>query len=90
MIDKTLYKRLRKNVQASIDEQKDRGFIAITPKHFSGPGLSPRVLREAWRYIAKDLGLVDDGTGTGTWTVPGKGFSPAAYMAEVAERLGKK
>lgn len=76
MIPKPKYRALRKRVKAVIDKQlvEDRAFIAVEKYWFKLHGLSDRELDEAWPHIVKDLGLVDDGTGYDTFTLPGHGI----------------
>ena len=75
MIDKTKYKRLRKFVAQEVRLQKEEGpLVAITRGHMqmmlSSFPLSRDELNIAWPHLVNDLGLVDDGSGTDTWTVP--------------------
>lgn len=88
MIPKPKYKRLLKAVKAELDNQHGNDFIAITQGRFSiglkvkmgdrEQFITDREVAEAWPYIVKELGLVDDGTKTDTWTLPGHGITPEA------------
>lgn len=76
MIERSKYRKLRKAVATQIKEQLDRDFIAINKKFFITPEIAKHEVNAAWPYVARELGLVDDGTGCDTWTIPGRGIFP--------------
>ena len=91
MIDKSKYKKLKKHVQERLMEQAGSSFIAVDKSflyHSLRGVINGREIDEAWKYIVKDLGLVDDGTGTNTWTLPGRGFTVESFTAAVI--LGRR
>ena len=75
MIERSKYKKLRKAVQIQIEEQADRGVVVVTKARSRDiSGLHQNEIQEAWPHIVREFGLVDDGTGTSTWTLLGKGL----------------
>lgn len=66
------FRKLIKLVQTELEKQKDKPFVAIN-KGFFTFAFHRREVEKAWPSVAKQLGLVDDGTGTDTWTLPGRG-----------------
>lgn len=80
VLDRPTYKALRKNVKHCVDEMiKDHGNVSIQPTWFMSVKVGNRMISlsdhdidAVWSKIASDLGLVDDGTNTNTWTMSGK------------------
>jgi hypothetical protein len=74
MIPRPDYRKLRRLVQQELKLQESALFIAITQGRFSSFGVHPKQIDKAWPHLMKELGLVDDGTKTSTWTLPGRGI----------------
>jgi hypothetical protein len=76
MLNRPEYKRLTRLVKASLEDQKKsgNGLIAITQGFYSMGFSSRRDFAQSWPKLMKELGLVDDGTGTHTYTLAGHGF----------------
>lgn len=74
MLNRPEYKRLVKHVRSMIEEQKatGNGLVAITRGFVGFP--RTRDFEESWPRAMAELGLVDDGTGTNTYTIKGHGF----------------
>jgi hypothetical protein len=70
------YKLLVKMVREAVEEQKSsgNGLVAITQGFFSMSFRSRHDFEQSWPKVMAQLGLVDDGTGTGTFTLKGHGF----------------
>src|SRR5687768_7900611 len=79
-VDRPTFRALRKIVEQEIaNQQQHGGYVALQPWHYSlhkinGRSLSNKDLEAVWPSIVKALGLIDDGTNSKTWTVPGKGL----------------
>jgi len=91
MIDKSKYKRLRKRVKAALEEQNDSSFDSVQVWHFYGlmRDISDREIDVAWPHLMRDLSMVDDGTGTGTFARRGREFSVAKYVADAEARRAR-
>ena len=74
MLNRPEYKRLVKQVRKDLDEQMaDQPFVAISQGMYSLQfrGKDRVGFKESWPKVMKELGLIDDGTGTDTWTKRG-------------------
>lgn len=92
MLPRPEYRKLRRFIVKQIEDQKDNSFIAISKGMMESflPHIGIRihgsryersvVWNKAWSHICKDLGLVDDGTNTNTFTLPGRGFTIAHLL----------
>lgn len=94
MLNRPEYKKLVATIRDAVEEMKTEhvSIVAITKEHFSYITRSHRDFDESWPRVMKELGLVDDGTGTETWTVPGYGLHDRApeYKKDVEKRFGTK
>jgi hypothetical protein len=97
MLNRPEYKKLVAAVRRSLKEQQTSGqpFIAITKgfhSHLIGPQCPRHEFDLAWPRVMKELGLVDDGTHTDTWTLPGKGLMQnlPAWEKDIDERIKDK
>lgn len=73
MLNRPDYKKLVKRMKAHIEDQKPSGLVAITKGLFTYE-FHGHDFEQSWPRALKECGLVDDGTGTETFTVPGYGF----------------
>lgn len=79
MLNRPDYKKLVKRVREQVEEQLSQPFVAITQGIFSF-GFPHHDFKESWPKVMKELGLVDDGTNTNTWTKPGHGFKLSMHL----------
>jgi hypothetical protein len=80
------YKKIVERLRQCIEEQRNAPFIAINKWH-AGRDVPFSVLDKVWPKLMLELGLVDDGTGTQTYTLPGRGFTVSAYAQDIAQRV---
>ena len=50
--------------------------------------IPPKDIEAVWPKLMSDLGMVDDGTGTNTWTKPGKELAILPQLQEYAKEKG--
>ncbi len=86
MLNRPEYKRLIKRLKREIEEQKPSGLVAITKGLFSFE-FRGRDFDQSWPRALKECGLVDDGTHTETFTVPGLGFKDLYGEGDVGDPL---
>lgn len=77
MLNRPDYKKLIKLLKLHIEDQKPSGLIAIT-KGLLSFNFHGRDFEQSWPRALKECGLVDDGTGTETFTIPGYGLMDQA------------
>jgi len=82
-MDRQQHRLLVRAIQRDIEAQKSQGFVAITkgflPNVFTIQGrqivISSKEIEKEWPSLMKEVGLVDDGTGYDTWTLPGRSIT---------------
>lgn len=70
-LDRPTFRRLKKAIESQLEEQKDQSFVAIT-SGFLAYNFSSIEIEKGFVAACESLGLVDDGTRTRTFTLPGK------------------
>lgn len=82
------YKKLVESLRQCIEEQRNAPFVAISKMDCAY--LAPRArLDEVWPRIVRELGLVDDGTGTQTYTLPGRGLTAGRLLMDIEARIAR-
>lgn len=98
MLNRPEYKKLVKMLKDQIEDQKSSGLVAITKGLFTFT-FRGRDFDQSWPRALKECGLVDDGTHTETFTIPGFGFKDLygegdvrdpLYRARVSERMASR
>jgi hypothetical protein len=73
MLNRPDYKKLVRRIREQIEEQKPSKLVAITKGLFTYD-FHGHDFDQSWPRALKECGLVDDGTNTQTYTIPGYGF----------------
>ncbi len=97
MIARTKYKALLRRVKFHIGQHREVSYCPTMwmldgEYQINGQGvyISRNEVDGAWPHIAKALGLVDDGTGSNTWTMPGRELDILPQLQEYAANKGAK
>lgn len=88
-MDAPAYKKIVACLRERIEKQMGEPFVAISRIDVACMA-SDREVEEVWPRLMAELWLVDDGTGTRTFTVPGHGISVETYAADIEERRARR